>query len=202
MSKYQVRKEIAALIDSIKEHSDNIGENKYIPQLELESILSKIEKLYQKSILFNYLNSLPGEIDKTDGSEQKEKAREEMKGQVEIPVEKVSAPDLFGGELPPVSAQQKPEKKEEKKMEKVTKVTQPAIKDIKAAIGLNDKFQFTNELFRGNGQEYAIAIQQLNTSESFEEAMTYFLSLKLLYEWDMENDTVIRFLDLVNRRFS
>ena len=57
MEKSKIRKEIAALIDSIKEHSDNIGENKQIPQLELEMILNKIKKLYEKSIIFNHLNS-------------------------------------------------------------------------------------------------------------------------------------------------
>lgn len=60
MNKYAVRKEIAALIDSIKTHSDAIGTRKQIPQIELELILHKIEKLYQKSIVFNYLNSIDG----------------------------------------------------------------------------------------------------------------------------------------------
>lgn len=60
MNKYAVRKEIAALIDSIKTHSDTIGTRKQIPQIELELILHKIEKLYQKSIVFNYLNSIDG----------------------------------------------------------------------------------------------------------------------------------------------
>ncbi len=60
MNKYAVRKEIAALIDSIKSHSDTIGTRKQIPQIELELILHKIEKLYQKSIVFNYLNSIDG----------------------------------------------------------------------------------------------------------------------------------------------
>lgn len=58
MNKYTVRKEIAALIDSIKQHSDSIGYNRQIPQLELELILHKIEKLYEKSIIFNYLNAI------------------------------------------------------------------------------------------------------------------------------------------------
>lgn len=60
MDKYAVRKEIASLIDSIKDHSDNIGNRRHIPQLELELILHKIEKLYQKSIVFNYLNAIDG----------------------------------------------------------------------------------------------------------------------------------------------
>ena len=57
MDKLSIRKEIGALINSIKEHSDNIGDKEHIPQLELELLLHKIEKLYQKSIVYNHLQS-------------------------------------------------------------------------------------------------------------------------------------------------
>jgi len=210
MSKYEIRKEIADLINSIKEHSDNIADNKYIPQLELESILHKIEKLYEKSIVFNYLNSLPEEKEVPILAEpaKEENVQKEqisvMEEMIEPPVSISTPPttDLFGSELPPAVEKPKPEIKEEKKPEKITKVSKTAISDIKSAIGINDKFQFTNELFQGNTEEYLIAIQQLNSSDNFESAMSYFLSLKLLYNWNMENETVIRLLELVNRRFS
>ncbi len=51
----EFRKEISYLIDNIKEHSDRVTEFDRIPQLELENILSKIKKLYEESIIFNYL---------------------------------------------------------------------------------------------------------------------------------------------------
>ena len=56
MEKNILREEITVLIDSIKEHSDKITHYERINQLELELILSKIKKLYEKSIVFNYLN--------------------------------------------------------------------------------------------------------------------------------------------------
>jgi hypothetical protein len=56
MDKKVLRREITVLIDSIKEHSDKITPLERINQLELELILSKIKKLYEKSIVFNYLN--------------------------------------------------------------------------------------------------------------------------------------------------
>ncbi len=223
MSKYQIRKEIAALINSIKEHSDNIGDSKYIPQLELESILHKIERLHERSIVFNYLNSLPEEMETEKPAEmeqEQEKTPEpvnvvaEPKAEVVIKEEvkeskptepTVASSDLFGSELPPVVEKAKVEKKEEKKQsEKPTAktITKPAITDLKAAIGINDRVQFTNELFQGNTLDYTVAIEQFNSSESFESAMTYFLSLKLLYNWDVEKDTVKRLMDLISRRFS
>src|ERR1044072_3137802 len=105
MDKSQIRKEIAALINSIKEHSDNIGEKEHIPQLELELILHKIEKLYQKSIVFNHLNTYPGappvtpkvqELNPPVKAEQKETVKkEEPKPEIVKPV------DLFGSEISP-----------------------------------------------------------------------------------------------------
>jgi exonuclease VII small subunit len=51
-------------------------------------------------------------------------------------------------------------------------------------------------------QELNIAVQQLNSAESLESAMDYFENLAQLYNWDLENQTVKRLLDLVDRRYS
>jgi hypothetical protein len=215
MDKSDIRKEIAALINSIKEHSDNIGDKVHIPQLELELILHKIEKLYQKSIVFNHLNSLSVFADKPvtkvkveDPVVEKvvvEPPKTELKPEPVKPVENTEKPiDLFGSELPPVAEKPKVEKKIEKKEEKpvVNKLQKPSIDDINKAIGFNDKFLFANELFGGNMQEYSIAIQQLNNAGSLESAMDYLSNLQQLYEWDVEKETVKRLFDLVDRRYS
>lgn len=232
MNKSKIRKEIAALIDSIKEHSDNIGDKKHIPQLELEMILNKIKKLYEKSIVFNYLNSVSGTIyEELSLKETKEEPKDSLPITFGKPIHKdlsdketekkeikteetkifnVITPvvDLFGAAIPPTIEKQKHEKKVETKIEKKEEklipgnIHKPAISDLSKAIGINDKFQFANELFAGNIQEYSIAIQQLNSSEGLESAMDYFSNLQQLYEWDSENQTVKRLLDLVDRRYS
>jgi hypothetical protein len=217
MDKKQIRKEIAVLINSIKEHSDNIGDKEHIPQLELELILHKIEKLYQKSIVFNHLNSIPRQFIQNPVEKKAEKeivkeipVEEDPKIEVfekkEIPkTETPKAPvDLFGAELTPATEKPKAEKKTEKKEERspVIKIQKPAISDLKSAIGINDKFQFANELFGGNILEYEIAVQQLNTAETIESASEYFMSIQQLYNWDSENETVKRLFDLVERRYS
>lgn len=211
MDKSIIRKEIAALINSIKEHSDNIGDKAQIPQLELELILHKIEKLYQKSIVFNHLNTLPDGKNTNSNEKQTEPVIEkQMEAPTELKTEPVKAEltdkstDLFGSELPPVIEKPKIEKKAEKKEEKqaISRIQKPAITDLTKAIGLNDKFLFANDLFEGSMQEYSIAIQQLNTAGTLESAMEYIGSLQQLYEWDIEKETVKRLLDLVDRRYS
>ena len=209
MDKSTIRKEIAALINSIKEHSDNIGDNKHIPQLELELILHKIEKLYQKSIVFNHLNSNGDNIRNADNAISSkpivETPKAEVKQETMKPIASDKSIDLFGSEIPPVTEKPKQEKKVEKKEEKpvvVNKIQKPSIQDLTKAIGLNDKFVLANDLFEGNMQEYNIAIQQLNGAGSLESAMDYFSNLQQLYEWDMEKETVKQLVDLVDRRYS
>jgi hypothetical protein len=212
MNKKQIRKEIAVLINSIKEHSDNIGEKEHIPQLELELILHKIEKLYQKSIVFNYLNSVPEVRENVPQPiPEKKELPIEAKKQVTPPVEvkpepktEVKPVDLFGSEMPPVQEKKIEKKiiKDEKPEQKPqSKIHRPAISDLRSAIGINDKFQYINELFGGNTQEYEIAIQQLNTAVTMESAMEYFMSIQQLYNWDNEHETVKRLFDLVERRY-
>ena len=215
MNKSTIREEIAALINSIKEHSDNIGDKVHIPQLELELILHKIEKLYQKSIVFNHLNSVPVVAEKPVTKVKAEvpiiekvliePPKAELKPEPLKQAENVEKPiDLFGVELPSVVEKAKVERKIEKKEEKpvVNKLHKPAIDDINKAIGFNDKFLFANELFVGNMQEFSIAIQQLNNAGSLESAMDYLSNLQQLYEWDIEKETVKRLFDVVDRRYS
>jgi hypothetical protein len=236
MDKGSIRKEIAALINSIKDHSDSIGTRDQIPQLELELILHKIEKLYQKSIVFNYLNTLPAEIKPENKKAELPLNKVEAPAPVVVPEIKEASPqikaeepapkfvhteekkisdeissenavkekpviDLFGTELK-TSEKPKAEKKVVVKAEPtVTKVARPGIADLRAAIGINDKFLFANELFNGNMTEYDIAIQQLNSAGSLESAMDYISNIRDLYSWDMESETVKRMLDLVDRRY-
>ena len=76
------------------------------------------------------------------------------------------------------------------------------ITDLKAAIGINEKFQFINELFDGNMKEYTVAIDQINNFSSFSEAETYLANLKEMYKWDTENAVALNFEELVQRRLS
>ena len=79
--------------------------------------------------------------------------------------------------------------------------TQAPITDLKIAITLNQRFQFSRELFKGNNQDYEVAIDLLNTS-SKEDALQYVKSLESKYEWSNESTVVRDFRSLVERRHS
>lgn len=79
------------------------------------------------------------------------------------------------------------------------KLESAPIQDLKKAITLNQRFQFSRELFKGNNQEYEMAIDKLN-SISKEEAMRHIDSLKQKFTWNSESPVVSDFMDLVGRR--
>jgi len=76
------------------------------------------------------------------------------------------------------------------------------ISDLKVAIGLNEKFLFTNELFKGNEEEYNRAISKLNQMEGLNSALEILNSLKLRYQWNDNPDAYETLFDLVKRRYS
>jgi hypothetical protein len=77
--------------------------------------------------------------------------------------------------------------------------THTPIADLKIAITLNQRFQFSRELFKGNNQDYEVAIDLLNTS-SREDSMQYMKSLATKYDWNEGSAVVRDFRLLVDRR--
>lgn len=72
------------------------------------------------------------------------------------------------------------------------------VKDIKSAIGINDRFYFQRELFNGDSDLFNSIIDKLNLLNDIESAE------KLLadnFNWDKNNDAVQSFKDIVRRRY-
>ena len=77
------------------------------------------------------------------------------------------------------------------------------VKDLKKAIGINDRFAFINELFRGDENMYERSIKTINGFSILAEAEFWIQrELKLKLGWDESSSTVIHFDQLVRRRFS
>ena len=77
------------------------------------------------------------------------------------------------------------------------------IKDLRKAIGINDKFLFVNELFNGDEAMYERSIKTINNFHVLPEA-EYWINreLKVRLGWNDTRDTVQHFYHLVRRRFS
>lgn len=77
------------------------------------------------------------------------------------------------------------------------------IKDLRKAIGVNDKFLFLNELFRGDEMMYERSLKTINGFHILPEA-EYWINreLKVKLGWNDTAETVQHFYQLVRRRFS
>jgi hypothetical protein len=77
------------------------------------------------------------------------------------------------------------------------------IKDLRKAIGINDRYVFISELFRGDETMYERSIKTINGFNVYGEAELWIKrELKLKLAWLDENEIVRLFDQLVKRRFS
>lgn len=77
------------------------------------------------------------------------------------------------------------------------------IKDLKAGIGTNDKFQFIASLFGGDEKAFEQAIKTINGFKIYAEAQFWIKSnLREQNKWEETDDVVKAFDLLVKRRFA
>ena len=88
------------------------------------------------------------------------------------------------------------------KIELSDKLTDAPIKDLKKAIGINDRFLFINELFRGDEAMYERSIKTIQNFSILAEAEYWIRrELKVKIGWLDKDPIVKQFDQLVRRRF-
>ena len=77
------------------------------------------------------------------------------------------------------------------------------VRDLKKAIGVNDRYVFINQLFRGDEVMYERSIKTINGFRILPEA-EYWMEreLKVKLGWDENREATRHFYQLVKRRFS
>ena len=95
------------------------------------------------------------------------------------------------------------EKLKQSKIDLGDTLTEVPIRDLKKAIGVNDRFLFINELFRGDEVTYERSIKTINSFSILPEA-EYWIQreLKVKNGWKDTDEIVKQFYQLVKRRFS
>jgi hypothetical protein len=77
------------------------------------------------------------------------------------------------------------------------------IRDLRKAIGINDRYVFINELFGGNEAMYERSLKTLNTFSILPEAEFWMQrELQVKMGWKDDDPLVLQFIQLVRRRFS
>ena len=141
----------------------------------------------------------------TGGSENK---KQEQPGWLFDPVQEIPTlahqrkfmemNDVFGQYSSSLNDKLKTEKKE-----LVSVLTEGPVRDLKKAIGVNDRYVFLSELFRGDEAMYERSIKTINNFRVYTEA-EYWIEreLKVKLGWDENKEAVKHFRQLVKRRFS
>ena len=95
------------------------------------------------------------------------------------------------------------EKLKEDRVEVVTALQGTPIRDLKKAIGVNDRYLFVNDLFRGDENMYERSLKTINGFNIYPEAQYWIQrELKVKLSWQDKSETVILFDQLIKRRFS
>ena len=93
----------------------------------------------------------------------------------------------------PITAQQPAVEKEHVEPLKLKKG------NLEAAIGINDKYLFTSELFENNTALYQDTLNTLNSFDTYEQA-TNWLNSK--YSWEEDNQAAIALNELLKNHYS
>ena len=110
---------------------------------------------------------------------------------------------LSGDESPFEYPESLNDRLKEIKIELSDKLTDAPIKDLKKAIGVNDRFLFINELFRGDEAMYERSIKTIQNFSILAEAEYWIRrELKVKIGWHDTHPVVKQFDHLIKRRFS
>lgn len=81
------------------------------------------------------------------------------------------------------------------------KLGKTPIKDLKSEIGIGKKFEYINFLFAGDAKAYDTAITELNSCSSADSARQKLNVYASVYKWDLEDKTIEKFVELIERRY-
>lgn len=83
----------------------------------------------------------------------------------------------------------------------VNDACQHASGDIRSCIGINEKFLFVNELFKGNIKEYADMLQGLDEATNEEEMNRVILPLREKHAWNEQSLAYLTLSDILRKKF-
>ena len=195
--------EIQSLLEHFKNQPDDLKNNLFLLQRRIESLSKDFEVL--KKNFTETTSQTPVEDPVKIVPEISEAVIAPKEEKTETPV----APIL----KEPKSIESQEEKEEAKLAESVTlndqlqsgsrkiigqKLSSHKLEDIQSAIGINDRFLFIRELFENSADAYNSAISFINQSDNFETVQNWINKEK---HWDMEDPTVIQFVEITKRKF-
>jgi uncharacterized short protein YbdD (DUF466 family) len=79
-----------------------------------------------------------------------------------------------------------------------SRINKKPVTDIKAAIGIGDRFLFIKELFGGDNEKFNQTIEVLNGLTDYNQALEH---IKTNFSWNTEDSTTKQFLNIISRKY-
>jgi hypothetical protein len=181
-------------------HHPAITEEKEEPVKAVEVPSVKKEPLKQEPVMNSWLFETPAEIP-TLAHQEEVVANTVVTKEPAKRIEKTPVVEFNNSFAP--HGESLNEKLKEEKLEVATALQGTPIRDLKKAIGINDRFLFVNDLFRGDENMYERSLKTINGFTIYPEA-EYWIQreLKVKLSWPDNSETVKLFDQLIKRRFS
>jgi hypothetical protein len=183
-----------------KQETEEIPEDKELMQIIKPIVEEKKEEPVDEEIRPKEEQSIPQEVRPTlktleQDLHKKGKQNETM--------------DLFGDSEPVTLADKYREQKQSthekfadaNKEKTLADTIKHPIKDLKSGIGVNDRFLFINELFKGVMGDYDMAITGLDHCENLEHGLLKLAEFGKILRWNMEADSVKKLEGFLRRKF-
>ena len=193
-----------AVLSDAPQTKEHVAEVKPLQTEEKQEITEIVVKLEEAKPLI--IVEEKHAFEETPVQEVKATAPEEISKKAKT--QKPLTPDLFSTHTS-ISDKYKDEKKSlndlhsEHKIDKslASKLQKNPVKDLKAAIGINEKFKFINKLFEGSLQKYNEGIAALNSFENLDGALKYTETLKADFKWEENCEAEKELHELLMRRY-
>lgn len=198
----QLRQELNDLLDNVVEHSENYSGNRQIPSLEISYVLTKINKMQETLIVLkNLLKEEERENKRRSKAKREQETIDKDKVLIEEKVEIVEVEPIVETEklVEPINEEAPVQKVAEVK--KPNNIEQLPIAKLVDALSLNDRYLFANELFDKDMSAFNDTVKSIDESANFEAAKVILMENGNQREWDIENEHVLSFTNLVERRF-
>jgi hypothetical protein len=195
----KIRKELTNLVDKLKEQSDNVSNMEHVPSLEINVMMARVNRLYEKAVLYKHILI----------------AEESLKEQMQAPeliVSETQTSEAINSEIQEelIVITEVPKKNtnhsapvietSEKKKNSIS--DGKPISSIKKYLGINERYLYANELFKGKMEDLLNALDEIDKQTTFENAQGLIKTKWAAnYNWDDDNANVISFLKIVERRF-
>lgn len=205
----ELRANLTQLINNVKGHSDRLTDWEKLPILEVNVFLAKVNKLYEKTVVLKAVleEQNSGRVtfdadvmhDDLDSAAPKEKATPVVEEKQAEPVTSNTCIE----EPAPAPAPEAPSKTlaPEEEASLADKLRKRPISRLMEAIGLNEKYLYSNELFEGDMARFLEFVESIDKQPDITQALHVFSEYKNKAGWDEENETTTELLYLIERRF-